>query len=246
MRRLRSAFTFFRPVIADEEFLVLREEVRWFTNQLGEARNLDVLLKRISAGKGADAAATELRETLQAARERAYASVLAALGSARLMRLMLDLVGWIETGAWRGGEIAGQPLAAFGRMQLDKRWRKVKKGGRRMAELETEPLHRLRIEVKKLRYAVEFLASLETRVEAVGRRKLFAAALEDMQEHLGELNDVETAKDLLDDLLRDRANAEQLLKAAKRHLEKGAAKDDPVDAAGQAYRQLAEAGPFWR
>jgi inorganic triphosphatase YgiF len=49
MRRLRSAFTLFRPVIADERFQELREEVRWFTDQLGDARNLDVLLKRFGS-----------------------------------------------------------------------------------------------------------------------------------------------------------------------------------------------------
>jgi CHAD domain-containing protein len=56
-----------------------------------------------------------------------------------------------------------------------------------------EALHRLRIEVKKLRYAVEFLAALETRKSALAQQGEFSAALEAMQEHLGELNDVETA-----------------------------------------------------
>lgn len=243
MRRLRSAFTFFRPVIGDPEFLVLREEVRWFTNQLGEARNLDVLLKRV---KGADGAEAELKRTLEAARERAYASVLDTLASPRLRRLMLDLVGWIETGRWRGTEMAQRPIGEFGRAQLDKRWRKVKKGGKRLEELEVEALHRLRIEVKKLRYAVEFLAALETREEALARRKAFSAALEEMQEQLGELNDVETARVLLETLLAGHARADEMMRSATHLIGKGAPKEDSVAAAGQAYGRLADAGPFWR
>lgn len=30
----------------DERYLALREELRWFTNQLGDARNLGVYLQR--------------------------------------------------------------------------------------------------------------------------------------------------------------------------------------------------------
>jgi inorganic triphosphatase YgiF len=246
MRRLRSAFTFFRPIIGDQEFLTLREEVRWFTNQLGDARNLDVLLKRVPGAKGADDTEKELRRTLEAARERAYASVLETLASPRLRRLMLDLVGWIETGKWREAGMAGRPIGEFGRAQLDKRWRKVKKGGKHLAKLEVEPLHRLRIEVKKLRYAVEFLAALETREEALTRRKSFSSALEDMQEHLGELNDIETARELLQSLLADHPRADELLGSASRFIDKGTQKENPVTGAEQAYGRLAEAGPFWR
>nr|WP_295372007.1 CHAD domain-containing protein [uncultured Sphingosinicella sp.] len=246
MRRLRSAFTFFRPIIGDQEFLTLREEVRWFTDQLGDARNLDVLLKRIPGTQGADGTEKELRRTLEAARERAYASVLETLASARLRRLMLDLVGWIGTGKWREAEMAQRPIGEFGRAQLDKRWRKVKKGGKHLAKLEIETLHRLRIEVKKLRYAVEFLASLEAREDALTRRKAFSAALEDMQEHLGELNDIETARELLQSLLAGHPKADEMLRSASRFIDKAAQKEDPVAGAEQAYGRLAEAGPFWR
>jgi hypothetical protein len=57
-----------RPVIADERYMELREEIRWFTNQLGDARNIDVLLKRFSSG-GKGGAGDRLRERLRAERE---------------------------------------------------------------------------------------------------------------------------------------------------------------------------------
>jgi inorganic triphosphatase YgiF len=238
MRRLRSAFSLFRPVIVDEHFPALREDVRWFTDQLGDARNLDVLLKR--TGDRSE----ELRALLEAERERAYARVLEALGSARLRRLMLDLIGWIETGPWRAGEQAGEPLDDFASAQLDKRWRKVKRPGRKLATLDPEARHRLRIEIKKLRYAIEFLAALQAG-EAAQRQKQFAGALEEMQEQLGELNDVETARDLLAGLLGQHPNKDTLIAAAMGDAPQ-ASERDAIEAAQAAYADLVETGRFWR
>ena len=88
MRRLRSAFALFRPAIADGEYLRLREELRWFTSQLGDARNLDVYLERELQERE--------RRALMRQRKRAYCQVIAAMGSQRLRDLLLDLVGWLE------------------------------------------------------------------------------------------------------------------------------------------------------
>lgn len=241
MRRLRSAFSLFRPLIADTEFAALREEVRWFTDQLGDARNLDVLLKRI----GGRAKATDLREALTAERDAAYVRVRGALAAARLRRLMLDLVAWIETGAWRAQDAADVPLRTFAAVQLRKRWRKVKKGGKQLRELDAEPLHRLRIEVKKLRYAAEFLASLQTDAERVARQTAFTDALEDMQEGLGELNDEATGQALLEQLLAGRPNAEEMIATAGSIRNRKAA-TDPIEDAAAAYERLIEAGRYWK
>jgi len=246
MRRLRSAFSLFRPVIADEDYGALREELRWFTNQLGDARNLDVLLKRLPSG-GRKAADPMLVERLREARAAAYDRVLEALGSARLRMLMLDLVAWIETGPWRSrAETADRPLTAFAVAQLDKRWRKVKKGGRKLAALDPEARHRLRIEIKKLRYATEFLASLERRETALARQKAFGAGLADMQEHLGELNDFETARELLTDLTAYQPGADAMMRSAERLLGGDEDEKDHVSRAAAAFEQVREAGPYWR
>ena len=246
MRRLRSAFSLFRPVIADADYGPLREELRWFTDQLGDARNLDVLLKRLPSG-GRKAADPMLVERLRQARETAYGRVLDALGSARLRMLMLDLVAWIETGPWRShAETADRPLTAFAVAQLDKRWRKVKKGGRKLAALHPEARHRLRIEIKKLRYATEFLASLEKRQSALSRQKAFGGGLAEMQEHLGELNDFDTARGLLTELTANQPGADAMMKSAERLLGGEADENDHVSRAGAGFEQVREAGPYWR
>lgn len=246
MRRLRSAFALFRPVIQDAEYGRLREEVRWFTDQLGEARNLDVLLRRLPSGKRGRAGAA-LRNRLEGARELAYARVIETLDSRRLRRLMLDLVAWIETGPWRrDNAAAAEPLPAFAVRQLDKRWRKVKRGGREIDELEAEPRHRLRIEVKKLRYAVEFLSSLQTEQRKAADQKAFLAALEEMQERLGELNDVETAHQMLVRLVGTGKQADAMLRYADCALAANGSGEEQLEAAEAAYGTLRAVGPFWR
>jgi CHAD domain-containing protein len=55
--------------------------------------------------------------------------------------------------------------------------------GRSLDELSEDARHRLRIDVKKLRYATEFLWSLYEKNE--GERRRFASDLGAMQEDLG-------------------------------------------------------------
>src|SRR5205085_9076229 len=93
MRRLRSTLTLFRTVVADDEFMALRDELRWFTGKLGDARNLDVYLQR-------DLPKDEKR-TLKAKRERVYDQVIETMESGRFRRLMLDLIAWAYLGEWR-------------------------------------------------------------------------------------------------------------------------------------------------
>jgi inorganic triphosphatase YgiF len=244
MRRMRSAFSLFRPVIGDDEYGRLRKEVRWFTSQLGEARNLDVLLRRLPRDEHPRGLA--LRKRLERARAEAYDEVLEVLDSARLRRLMLDLVAWMETGEWRRGKQAAEPLPNFAVRRLDRGWRRLKKHGRALAEADPEALHRLRIEVKKLRYAVDFLSSLQGGRSAATHQKKMLSALEEMQEHLGELNDFETARRLLAHLLGSGAEAEAMIRYAERQLDGGAAAEKVLESTDQAYQRLRAVGPFWR
>ena len=69
--------------------------------------------------------------------------------------------------------------------RLDRAWKKVRRGGSHLADLEEKQLHRLRIDIKELRYSVEFLAPLYRRK----RVRKFAASLEAMQECLGLIHD---------------------------------------------------------
>jgi triphosphatase len=187
LRRLRAALTLFRHSLRGRDYQQLREELRWFAGQLGEARNLDVLLAPDAPPPFAGDAA--LRAALTAEREAAYDRVMAALDSERARNLLLRFALWLEAGGWRFKPRARGDLRALAAHQLERQWRKVRRRGAALGALDPDAEHQLRIDIKKLRYAAEFLAGLYTGRPAAGRRSRFIAALKELQERLGIAND---------------------------------------------------------
>jgi len=222
MRRLRSAFTLFKPAIAaDPKAAFLREELRWFTNQLGEARDLDVYLTR-------DLPAEE-RARAFARREITYSQVIEAMNDARSRMLMVELTGWAFTGSWRDGSRAVGLITPFAAKRMDRLWGSVEPTGRSLTRMEEEARHQLRIQVKKLRYAVEFFDRLYPSKD----KKRFREAAEQVQEALGRLNDLRTARAM------NRNQEDSWLQEQSEELAH-------LQHAELAVQKMAKAGPFWR
>ncbi|MFL6736314.1 MAG: CHAD domain-containing protein [Sphingomonas sp.] len=223
MRRLRSAFALFRPAIEDVEYQHLRHELRWFTAQLGDARNLDVYLERDLKN--------EERSRLTRKREKAYADVADAMNSHRFRRLLIDIVGWVALGAWRTGKIAKRPLASFANRRLDRLWLSIA-SDRGIAGMDEDTRHRVRIQAKKMRYAVEFVQGLYPQARIA--EKQFTSAIEGLQESLGKLNDIVTARTIATVPASDGWLIGSL--EERRHL----------ITAQHALRELMRVGRFWR
>lgn len=193
LRRLRSAFSLFKPLLeGDDRAALLKLELKWLAAELGEVRNLDVLIPRMPE---------DARGQLAAARERALEHVRISLASARTRLLMIDLAEWLAIGAWRvdpkDPALAARPAPDFAADILDRHRRKLKKRGRNLTKLDDEHRHEARIEGKKLRYAAEFFGSLYPGKKARRRYKDFVSAIEDLQDALGELNDLVTGPQVL-------------------------------------------------
>lgn len=236
MRRLRSAWAMFAAIASDEQRGEIGAGLRWISSILGEARDLDVLVNKRLPPDYADA---ELRAIALAERESAFDRAIAALGSPRFQILMFDIAEWLAFGAWRAADAPArgrrdQQAEHFAEEVLDQLWRKVRKRGRKLADLDDDSRHELRIAAKKLRYGSEFFAALFAGDKTAKRRKAFLAALEELQDHLGDLNDIVTAHQF-----RDRFPGLD---------DPGHAPDRAALIAGseQAFARLAEAGPFWR
>ena len=224
MRRLRASLSLFGSAIRDREFERLREELRWFTSSLGDARNIDVFLNRYEP-----LLSVRDRKALISARKAAYKTANSAIDSDRLRTLLLDYVEWLETGSWRKRRKAAGAVGPFAIQRLDRLWDRWCEAGAQLATLDEEQRHRFRIQVKKLRYAVEFLGSL---FNAVQVRK-FTKALESMQDSLGDLNDLVTARELAGEL--------SLAFDPGERLDGG----DRLARAAQASARLRRIGPFW-
>ncbi|KQO54414.1 MULTISPECIES: CYTH and CHAD domain-containing protein [unclassified Methylobacterium] len=258
LRRLRSAFTLFKPILASDPAAThLRQEIKRVTEPFGHARNLDVFLSETLAGEMTrrpdEAGLDDLRIRLEAERDRAYGTVFAILESQAWRSLILDLSAWIETGPWRG-DGKREPVSARDHAEatLDKARRRIRKRGRHLHRIDAEARHEVRIEAKKLRYGAEFFASLYAEKSAQKRHKAFVSALSDLQDHLGALNDLATAHSVLASLA-DTGNGEtsgvdgRALFAAGLTAADGEARTGQLlKAAEKAHEALLDVKPFWR
>jgi len=96
---------------------------------------------------------------------------------------------------WRPNVLAG-PAPRFASELMRGYHDKVRKLGNEVHKLGVEELHRLRIRIKKLRYATEFFGSMWPS----RRPKYYLSALKDLQQVLGTLHDSTVAEKLLTDL----------------------------------------------
>lgn len=233
LRRLRSAFSIFKPMIGDAGG-ELRDELRWLASELGQARDLDVLLKRAEAGP--------LHDRIATMREAAYDRVCEILSSARARRLMFDVAEWTAAAEWSGtadGEREGNRLARdFAVKALDRYRRKVKREGRNLERLDDEARHEVRKSAKKLRYAAEFFAGLFERKLEKHRHKRFVQSLETLQDQLGTLNDLATAPEVLQRLgIAEDPDAADLMAHGK--------KGKLLEAAADAHEDFVDTKRFW-
>lgn len=201
LRRLRSALSLCAPLFEDDpRALVLGDEIKRVTEPFGHARNLDVFLHDtlpVLAEHNPDhPGIAEIGEKARSAREEAYAAVNEILASAQWRGLLLDIAGWVEAGPWTEQDAARQDGRHFAAGILDKARGRLKKRGRGLRHLDAHTRHRARISAKKLRYGAEFFGGLFPKAKAQRRQKAFGSALSDLQDHLGTLNDIETARSL--------------------------------------------------
>ena len=188
VRRLRSDLRTFGhlldPVWADP----LRAELGWVGALLGRVRDPEVLVARLDAriqsiADPGIAAGKMLLDDLELQRVGARRRLLEGLRSERFGTLVERLVeratdpSSVDGGTVDAAETAGTLMS--------RPWRRlVRAAGRLGPQPEDAGLHRVRIEVKRVRYAAEaFSPAFGTRADR------FAAAARELQDLLGEHHD---------------------------------------------------------
>ena len=193
LRRLRSALKLFKPMLKGKKRDVFMAELGWLAGLLGQVRDLDVIMALTSD--------TALQAQLKHHRQAAYADLLLALHTHRCRALFLDLSEWLVAGGWRqrkaGAKLRAMSARAFAGSALDKWMGRVLVDDQRIDQLDDAARHAVRKSAKVLRYGVEFFALL---FDEKGERKpriRFLSYLEDVQDHLGELNDMAARQEML-------------------------------------------------
>ncbi|UVE67695.1 CHAD domain-containing protein [Burkholderia pyrrocinia] len=202
LRRLRTLMRFF-PLFADRQWQeTFGADLRWLAALLGTVRDWDVfstesLPALIAADDGS--ADADWNGTLDAARAQslvARGELRQALHSARYARLTLGWLEWLSTFALPPAEGGDAPSL---RRHATKRVRRLfghLYASPSLTSLDTAARHRVRIDTKRLRYALEFFASLASRRTRTETVKTLAR----VQSVLGEANDTMAALHHLEQL----------------------------------------------
>lgn len=204
IRRLRSAFRLFSPVLTEAFIEVYSPRWRDLAKSLGDARDWDVFLSETLApleeAFPGDHDLRILRERSEAAKAKARKVAGVALGQNEYSRLLLAfsaalLRGEPPTIAAHRKAVSGS-LRKFVAKRLQKRVAAIDRLTNGPGKMNAERWHKLRIEFKKLRYAVEFFSPLMS-----GKRLVaYQTALAAIQDQLGRLNDQATASRLIRDI----------------------------------------------
>ncbi|MDD2914836.1 MAG: CHAD domain-containing protein [Gallionella sp.] len=200
LRRLRVVLRMAGKLRADSQLEALGKDVAALCIALGRTREWDVFIAQIAqpmcarmAGHGGLQA---MLATSERQRDGCYAALRGAARARELQRLILRFAVWMNGSYWlHQGE--DMPLVRnFSARRLRKLAGRFTQSGLQLDTLDAARLHSLRILAKKLRYSAEFFSDL------YGRKKTgaFLAALSEVQEVLGQINDVAVAHRLLEEL----------------------------------------------
>jgi CHAD domain-containing protein len=211
LRRLRAAFGLFRSAVDGPVVRALSAEAKWLAGECGPARDLYVFLHETI-----EEAPPIIRRIANRLAKTHLERARTALSGARFDGFHRQLDAFVALSP--AG--AHERLDEFARAVLERRHEKVMKRGRKLQSLDDRRLHRLRIAIKKLRYAAVFLRP----AFASRAAKPYIDATVRLQAALGALNDRAVAAHVLADLAtaaRPTEDVGRLLKDLAREVEGG-------------------------
>ncbi len=244
VRRARSALKLFHRAVPCDELDVIAAGLRALGQALGPARDWDVFLGSTISSVAAVAGPRMSARLAAAARRRqraGYEALRAYLAGDAFRRLGLLMALAVLDRPWQRSSDADAlalPLADFAAAALSRRWRRLRAPGRDLADLPDERLHAIRLDAKRMRYAVELFAPLHERRAA----ERMAGRMAQLQERLGLLNDGVVAAGLLAEL---GAAGHGFAGGVARGLAVARAEGTHVGI-GKTWRRARRSKPFWR
>lgn len=212
LRRLKSALRMFSDVIALPDHL--QTDLDWLAEQLGGARDWDVLATNTLKDMDSDSALDRLKEAAFEKAKEKHQAAAAALNSTRFAKFMLSLLLWLGERGWRkqneeveSAELDNR-LKPFSEKLLKRDRRRLASRGNMLQEGDSSKRHKVRIAAKKMRYDTEFFQSLYSQKKT----KNYVKALSLVQDELGRLNDISVGQGLLREL---KAENSELVAAAE-------------------------------
>jgi inorganic triphosphatase YgiF len=194
VRRLRAAIAVFSELLEGRQTEQIKRDLKWLAGKLGPVRDLDVFLKgKIELFEGSDsptAGLPELKSELTYRRDIAAESAKTAIATARYRLLVFNILEWIEDGTWLKRSQGKRKIRTFAADLFERRTAKARRKAKRAGEVGAHARHKLRIAIKKLRYALYFFETLYSRNGSAKALSRYKKYLKDLQDNLGALNDI--------------------------------------------------------
>lgn len=213
LRRLSVAFSAFGEEFQTAALKDLRARTKAFADAVAPARDLDVfveeLFEPLVEHLGHEDAFRILRQRAEEARQRAWEAAVAHVSSVDFAVFQDDVAAAAEARSWLGGSSVAidlkarlavrVPVKSAAHRMMDEHLMRVRKRGRHLKSLEQRDCHRLRIALKKLRYASEFYGPLYRKKDV----KSYVRRIKKLQDLLGQVNDVAQVRAVLSRLTVD-------------------------------------------
>jgi triphosphatase len=255
LRRLRAALSLFQTLIEGPQTGRVKRDLKWLTEQLAPARDFEVFKDETVAplhkAHPGNTGLTVLEREIAHRRDTGLAAAQRLMKSDRYRAVLLKTGLWALGGDWlrSSGDLRkarrDRPLKDSAADILTSRTRKVTKKLKTLDGMDDRARHKLRIAVKKLRYATGFFESLFT--GHTKQQARFVKGLQALQGALGRLNDIRMHRQFARTTLRG-----HFPKAIKRAYGLGivTGREDAdtkacLKAALKAGRKFAGAKPYW-
>jgi triphosphatase len=193
LRRMRAAISLFGAILPASSTGKIKTELRWLTGELAPAREIDVFIKeRVKPLERTSEPRRGIRaieKQFSARHRQAFLRARNALETPRYRKLLIDVLEWLEMRKPNANAKSETSIGKFAGEAMHRRIRKARKHGRHLVDLSAVERHKLRIRIKKIRYAVEFFRNLYPAKAQAGLERL-SGQLKKIQDALGALNDV--------------------------------------------------------
>ena len=205
-RRMRSALRLFHDAIPESTSAHLGEELKWLGGRFGTVRDLDVFLLNLSRFKPQikhfpSKEKQAFENWIEKHRRAPLKALREALESSRYRTLERRFTQVLEKPlpTRPRAPLAVKPIREVAPLVITEKFEAVIQQGRKvLANPKLKQFHRLRIQMKRLRYAVEFMAPAYD-----GALDPFIERTVEIQDCLGELQDTVFTREFIEFLLDD-------------------------------------------
>ena len=208
VRRTRSLLGQMKKIIPPDKLQAFNDGYAWLSKLTGPARDYDVMLLEFTDYQAMlpnhDPVDFEaLHDYLQQQQQQAYSRLCKALQSNRYAELKQNWRDFIKSDEFVSGKASQQSIGKFSNKRILRVYKTVLSEGTDIGPASpVDDFHKLRKSCKKLRYLLEMFRGLYP----TSKIKVLIKELKNIQDDLGELQDLEVHAEILQNFLAQKTS----------------------------------------